>query len=221
MGWKTDIRPPFFSTKQAEHRCPACSTYVIQLLFEFAFPSSLRLLFALDRRLLIVFSFANLSENAGACARTFKPTQSAVQRLVVFYSDFWHSDSLPLPNGRGLKAVHTAACQSQPLFRASRKDGGGDPANRLMASTTFVFSIIQHRTGKCQDVFLSGSEKVFFPRKISPFCSLPQNGHSFPLYPFCRKTSSLFACLLQNRGKAVADFSKLWYTKENNGEPSD
>ena len=68
-------------------RFPPVPVHNMQL-FELALASSLRFLFALDRRLLVVLSFTELSENAGAGTGAFKSTQRAVQRLIVFNSDF-------------------------------------------------------------------------------------------------------------------------------------
>lgn len=59
-------------------------------LLELSLSCSLGLLLALYRGLLIVLSLAYLLEDTGLGALSLESSQSTVQRLIVFYSDFRH-----------------------------------------------------------------------------------------------------------------------------------
>ena len=60
------------------------------LLFVLALSSCLGLLFAFDRRLFVVFSLAEFHEDPRFLTRTLETTESTVDRLVFFHSDFCH-----------------------------------------------------------------------------------------------------------------------------------
>ena len=76
-----------------------------QILAELSFTSSFRLLFTLNRGLLIMLSLANLLNNAVLCGLPFKTAQSVIKRLVLFNSNLTHLYSLPPQNSRGLNSI--------------------------------------------------------------------------------------------------------------------
>ena len=57
-------------------------------LFELSFAGRLGLLLATNRRLLVMFSFADLRKNTGTGTGLLPATQRAVQAFVLFDSDF-------------------------------------------------------------------------------------------------------------------------------------
>ena len=60
-----------------------------------ALSGSLGLLLALYAGLLIMLSLTKLGQNAGFGTLTLEATERAIQRLILFYSDFSHFFSLP------------------------------------------------------------------------------------------------------------------------------
>lgn len=71
----------------------------------FTLTSSFGLLLALNRRLLIVFSFTNLSDYAILSAASLEALKSGFQSLVLSNMNFCQLCSLPLPCGRGLYTI--------------------------------------------------------------------------------------------------------------------
>lgn len=63
----------------------------------FTLTSSFGLLLTLYRRLFVVFSFTNLSDNAVLSARSLKSLKSGIQSFVLSNTDFCQNYSLPLP----------------------------------------------------------------------------------------------------------------------------
>ena len=88
------------SHQQRQHPQPEVGDAKTDRLSEFAFASSFGFLFAFYRRLLIMLSFTNFVENASACALSLKSSQSTIQRLVIFNTNFCHFLSLLTPLGR-------------------------------------------------------------------------------------------------------------------------
>ena len=64
--------------------------YGVKYLFVLALASSLRLLFSLDRRLLIVLSLANLLDNAVSGSLPLKTLERALERFILFNFDLTH-----------------------------------------------------------------------------------------------------------------------------------
>jgi hypothetical protein len=65
-------------------------------LSELAFTGSLRLLFALNRRLFVGLSFAHLGNDSRFGALLFKAAKRTVKRFILFNTNFRH-DYLPSP----------------------------------------------------------------------------------------------------------------------------
>ena len=74
--------------KRAENRSLLVKLQIQRCLFEFSFACSLGLLLAFHRRLFIMLSLADLSEDAGTGTRFLPSAQGAVQGFIVFDSDF-------------------------------------------------------------------------------------------------------------------------------------
>ena len=64
----------------------------------FALTSSFGLFLSLDRRLFVVFSLTNLSDNAVLSAASLEALQSGIQAFVLAYANFCQFVSLPLPS---------------------------------------------------------------------------------------------------------------------------
>ena len=63
-------------------------------------PGGLRLLAALDAGALVMLTLTNLSQHARLGATPLETSEGALQRLIIFNSDFCHYlYSLPTPNG--------------------------------------------------------------------------------------------------------------------------
>ncbi len=62
-----------------------------------ALTSSFGLLLALYRRLFVVLSLTNLSNNAVLCAASLEALQSGIKAFVLAYTNFCQNVSLPLP----------------------------------------------------------------------------------------------------------------------------
>ena len=81
-------------TQKPDYSGFALLTSFFQKLFiclsEFALARSFGLLFPLYRRLLVMLSFANFRDNSRLCTRSFKSSERAVQRFVIFYTNFCH-----------------------------------------------------------------------------------------------------------------------------------
>ena len=56
-----------------------------------------------------MLSFTNFVENASACALSFKSSQSTIQRLIIFYTNFCHTLSLLTPTGRSFQVTSTVS----------------------------------------------------------------------------------------------------------------
>jgi len=71
-------------------RCVAPGSLVLicQKTLALALSGGLRLLLALDTRLLVMLSLTNLCKNTRSCAGTLKTTQRTVKGLVFLNSDF-------------------------------------------------------------------------------------------------------------------------------------
>ncbi len=63
----------------------------------FTLTSSFGLLLTLYRRLFVVFSFTNLSDNAVSSARSLETLKRCIQSFVLSNTDFCQNYSLPLP----------------------------------------------------------------------------------------------------------------------------
>ncbi len=57
-----------------------------------AFSCSLSLSLALNRRLLVMFAFANFCEHSATSTGALKATKCTIQRLVLFYTYFRQSN---------------------------------------------------------------------------------------------------------------------------------
>ena len=56
-----------------------------------------------------MLSFTNFVENASACALSFKSSQSTIQRLIIFYTQFLPYFIPPYANGRSFQMTSTVS----------------------------------------------------------------------------------------------------------------
>ena len=88
------------SKSKSRHQLPAFT----HLLLILVLTSSLRLLLASDRRLLIVLSLADFLDNAISGRLTLETSESAIKRFILFNFDLTHTIPSPLEHRGSIKA---------------------------------------------------------------------------------------------------------------------
>ena len=133
---------------------PACcvSQYDLSIL---ALTSSFRLLLTLYRRLFVMLSLTNFSDNAVLRTRSLKTLQSGVQRLVLTNANFCHLHFPPFAATAeaNLPPDHTVGL---PIYTTNNPQSGTSGISFTYFAANY-FCNIKHCTTYCricQDLFL-------------------------------------------------------------------